>query len=261
MHRVQLAYTLADARDTQRALHHPLLAMLAALHATGSISAAARALGLSYRHVWGELKRWEAQLGQPLVLWSKGQPARLTPFGEKLLWAERRALARLAPQIEALRSELERLDSTLPLYNVQTLSDHMSVPLFPFRMAATVLGSFGILAIVLAAIGIYGVMSYVVAGRTREIGVRIALGAARRDVLLLIIKQGMTLAVIGLGIGLLTAFGVAQLLANLLFGISAVDPLTFAGVALLLALVAALACYVPARRATKVDPLVALHYE
>jgi macrolide transport system ATP-binding/permease protein len=161
----------------------------------------------------------------------------------------------------ALRGELERLDPTLPLYNVQTLTDHMSVPLFPFRMAATVLGSFGILAIVLAAIGIYGVMSYVVAGRTREIGVRIALGAARRDVLLLIIKQGMTLAVVGLAIGLLVAFGVAQLLAKLLFGVSPVDPLTFAGVALLLALIAALACYIPARRATRVDPLVALHYE
>lgn len=108
MHRVQLAYTLADERDPQRALHHPLLALLAALHATGSISGAARQLDLSYRHVWGELKRWEAQLGQPLVLWAKGQPALLAPFGEKLLWAERRALARLAPQIEALRSELER---------------------------------------------------------------------------------------------------------------------------------------------------------
>ena len=163
--------------------------------------------------------------------------------------------------IAGLRSELQRLDPTLPLYDVQTLSEHMSVPLFPFRMAATVLGSFGVLAIVLAAIGIYGVMSYVVAGRTREIGVRIALGAARRDVLLLIIRQGMTLAVIGLGIGLLIAFGVAQLLAKLLFGVSPVDPLTFAGVTLLLALVAALACYIPARRATRVDPLVALRYE
>jgi macrolide transport system ATP-binding/permease protein len=163
--------------------------------------------------------------------------------------------------LAALRSELQRLDPTLPLYNVQTLTDHMSVPLFPFRMAATVLGSFGVLAIVLAAIGIYGVMSYVVAGRTREIGVRIALGAAHRDVLLLIIRQGMTLAVIGLGIGLLIAFGVAQLLAKLLFGVSPVDPLTFAGVSVLLALVAALACYIPARRATKVDPLVALRYE
>jgi putative ABC transport system permease protein len=163
--------------------------------------------------------------------------------------------------LAVLRSELERMDSTLPLYNVRTLSEHMNVPLFPFRVAATVLGSFGVLAIVLAAIGIYGVMSYVVAGRTREIGVRIALGAAQRDVLLLIIRQGMTLAVIGLAIGLVIAFGVAQLLAKLLFGVSPADPLTFAGVSLLLALVAALACYVPARRATKVDPLVALRYE
>ena len=114
----------------------------------------------------------------------------------------------------------------------------MNVPLFPFRMAATVLGSFGVLAIVLAAIGIYGVMSYVVAGRTREIGVRIALGAARRDVLALIIKQGMTLAVLGLGIGLLAAFGVAQLLARLLFGVSPVDLPTFAVVSLMLILVA-----------------------
>jgi putative molybdopterin biosynthesis protein len=111
MHRVQLAYTLNDARaplDDARAMHHPLLAFLAAVRSTGSISGAARELELSYRHVWGELKRWEAELGQPLILWVKGQPAVLAPFGEKLLWAERRALARLAPQIEALRSELER---------------------------------------------------------------------------------------------------------------------------------------------------------
>jgi len=163
--------------------------------------------------------------------------------------------------LAALRNQFQQLDSTLPLFNVQTLTDHMNVPLFPFRMGAAVLGSFGILAIVLAAIGIYGVMSYVVAGRTREIGVRIALGAARSDVLLLIVKQGMTLAVIGLAVGLALAFGVAQLLSNLLFGVSGLDLITFAGVSALLAFVAALACYIPARRATKVDPLVALHYE
>jgi putative molybdopterin biosynthesis protein len=108
MHRVHLTYTLEGQRERQRDLHHPLVALLAALHEQGSISGAARALALSYRHVWGELKRWEAELGQPLVTWVKGQPARLSPFAEKLLWAERRAQARLAPQVEALRSELER---------------------------------------------------------------------------------------------------------------------------------------------------------
>jgi predicted permease len=163
--------------------------------------------------------------------------------------------------IVALRREMQQLDPALPLYNVQTLMDHMGVPLFPARMAATVLGSFGVLAVLLAAIGIYGVMSYVVAGRTREIGVRIALGAARSDVLRLIVGQGMMLALIGLGIGLAIALLVARLLKTLLYGLSPADPLTFASVVLLLASVAAVACYIPARRATKVDPLVALRYE
>jgi predicted permease len=163
--------------------------------------------------------------------------------------------------LTSLRNELLQLDSTLPVYDAKTLTEHMSLPLFPFRMAAVVLASFGVLAIVLAAIGIYGVMSYVVAGRTREVGVRVALGAARGDVLLLIMRQGMSLALIGLALGLLMAFGAAQFLVKLLFGVSPVDPLTFAGVTALLALVAALACFVPARRATKVDPLVALRYE
>jgi putative molybdopterin biosynthesis protein len=114
MHKVELTYTRAGQRSAEpaagaeRDLHHPLMAILSAVHASGSISGAARQLGLSYRHVWGELKRWETELGQTLVLWAKGQPALLSPFGEKLVWAERRALARLAPQIEALRNELER---------------------------------------------------------------------------------------------------------------------------------------------------------
>ena len=109
MHKVRLGYDLGRADADPRALHHPLMAMLEAIHATGSISAAARRLGHSYRHVWGELKRWEAELDHALVIWAKGRPARLTPFGAKLLWAERRVLARLAPQLEALRSELERV--------------------------------------------------------------------------------------------------------------------------------------------------------
>ncbi len=163
--------------------------------------------------------------------------------------------------IAGLRNELQRLDPTLPVYNAKTLTEHLSLPLFPFRVAAVVLGSFGVLAIILAAIGIYGVMSYVVAGRTREVGVRVALGAARGDVLLLIMRQGTSLALIGVAVGLLIAFATARLLVKVLFGVSPADPLTYLGVSALLAAVAALACYIPARRATRVDPLVALRYE
>lgn len=110
MRQVELSYTLSARRETAPgAIRNALMDLLAAVQAHGSISAAAKGLGLSYRHVWGELKRWEAELGQALIVWDKGQPARLTTFGEKLLWAERQAQARLAPQIEALHAELERV--------------------------------------------------------------------------------------------------------------------------------------------------------
>nr|HET7857816.1 substrate-binding domain-containing protein [Caldimonas sp.] len=108
MHRVELTYALRARDGAARELHHPLIELLGAIHAQGSISAAARHLGRSYRHVWGELKRWEGELGHELLVWSKGQRAALTPFGAKLLWAERQAQARLAPQLAALRGELER---------------------------------------------------------------------------------------------------------------------------------------------------------
>ncbi len=111
MHKVHLTYRLGRGESGTgqgEALAHPLAALLGAIHGAGSIAGAARSLGLSYRHVWGELKRWESEFDRPLVQWAKGQPARLAPFGEKLLWAERRAQARLAPQIEALHAELER---------------------------------------------------------------------------------------------------------------------------------------------------------
>ena len=163
--------------------------------------------------------------------------------------------------IAALRSELQQMDSQLPLSGAKTLADHMSLPLLPARVAASVLGTFGLLALALAAIGIYGVMSYGVSRRTREIGIRMALGAEGRDVLSMVMRQGMMLAGVGVAIGLLAAFALTRVMTSLLYGVSATDPLTFAAIALLLTFVAFVACYIPARRATKVDPMVALRYE
>ena len=163
--------------------------------------------------------------------------------------------------IAALHKEFQEMDPTLPLYDIKTLTEHMKIPLFPARMAANVLGSFGVLALVLAAIGIYGVMSYVVAGRTREIGLRMALGAQLRHVRQLILGQGMILASIGLAVGLAIVFILARFLTSMLYGVSPTDPITFIAITFLLAAVALVACYIPARRAARVDPMVALREE
>jgi len=168
-----------------------------------------------------------------------------------------------APQgvMKQVQSEVRALDRGLPLTNVKTLEEHMRLPLAPAQLFAWLSGAFGVLALLLAATGLYGVMAYLVSGRTREFGIRVALGAQGSDVLRLVLCEGLALVGIGICFGLLASIALTRVLQSVLYGVSVTDPATFASVALLLAAVTLLACYIPARRATKVDPMVALRYE
>jgi macrolide transport system ATP-binding/permease protein len=172
-----------------------------------------------------------------------------------------RTAGEAATLIPMVRNEVQALDANLPVFNVKTLAEQKSRALYTERMAATLLAAFGLLALGLAALGIYGVMAYAVSRRTREIGIRMALGAQAGDVLSLVLRQGMALILIGVAFGLVGAFAATRLLTSFLYGVSTTDATTFALIALLLTAVAGLACYIPARRATKVDPMVALRYE
>ena len=177
----------------------------------------------------------------------------------------RTLVVRTAGDDRNLLGEVERVvplvDPLMAATEVQTIENFMTLPLFPARTIGWLLGVSGILAVVMTTIGLFGVIAYVVSQRTHEIGVRMALGARRSDVVKMVMGQGLRLTAIGLGIGLCAAFGAARLLAPLLYGIGANDPATMSAVAIGLAAIALLACYLPARRAARVDPSVALRYE
>jgi predicted permease len=163
--------------------------------------------------------------------------------------------------LAAVRREVQALDATLPVYNLQTLAEQKNGSLYTERLAAALLTLFGVLALLLAAVGLYGVLSYAVTERTREMGIRLALGAQRRHLLELVVGEGMILILAGLMLGVGAAFALTRSIEKLLFGVSATDPLTFVVIPVLLTGVALLACWIPARRATRMNPLVALRYE
>lgn len=163
--------------------------------------------------------------------------------------------------ISSVRGQVQSLDTNLALTNVNTIEELIDQGLWAPRVGAALLSVFGALALILAVVGVYGVLSYSVNQQTREIGIRMAMGAQTGRVLSLVVGQGMRLALLGLALGLLVAFAAMRVLSSLLYGVNAHDPLTFAGVSLVLATAAILACYIPARRATRVDPIIALRYE
>ncbi|MGB7154807.1 MAG: FtsX-like permease family protein, partial [Candidatus Acidiferrales bacterium] len=161
----------------------------------------------------------------------------------------------------SIRDAIHQFNSKAVFFQADTMDHIIAQSLAARRFAMILLGVFAALALLLSSIGIYGVISYIAGQRTHEIGIRIALGAQRADVLKIVLGQGVRLAIIGVAIGLVAAAGLTRLMTSILYGVSATDPLTFLGVAIVLTLVALAACYIPAHRAMKVDPMVALRYE
>ena len=160
-----------------------------------------------------------------------------------------------------MRGQIAELNKDQAVFNVRTMEQIVSQSVAARRFSMLLLAVFAVVALALAVIGIYGMLSYAVAQRTREIGLRMTLGAQRTDVMRLVIGHGMKLAVAGVALGLIASFALTRTMKNLLFGVSATDPVTFGLITLILTTVALLACWIPARRATKVDPIEALRYE
>jgi putative ABC transport system permease protein len=161
----------------------------------------------------------------------------------------------------SIRRQVTSLDKDQPLFNIRTMEDRISDTIATQRLSMLLLSSFAFVALVLAAVGIYGIMAYSVSQRKHDIGIRMALGAQVADIFKLVIAQGMSLALIGLGVGLAAAFALTRVMSTLLYGVSATDSVIFIGISLLIIVVALAAIFIPARRATKVDPIVTLRYE
>jgi predicted permease len=217
--------------------------------------------------VVGHVKQWglAEEINSPIEAQCYFSVAQFPDQFVPLLAAYTGAVVRTAgsplTQVSAIRRTLQQINSQQIMYNVQTMDGIIADSLAARRFSMILLGIFATLALLMACVGISGVVSYLASQRTHEIGVRMALGAERREVLRMVLGEGAKMALLGVAIGLASALGLTRLMKNLLFGVTAYDPLTFAGVTGLLVLVALVACYIPARRATKVDPMVALRYE
>ncbi len=166
-----------------------------------------------------------------------------------------------AALFDSIRHVVQTQNSQNVIFTPQTMNEVIAETLAERRFSMILLDAFAVVALLLASVGLYGVISYLVGQRTHELGIRMALGATRKNVLRLVLGQGMKMALSGVALGLVAALGLTRLLAKMLYGVSTTDPVTFAVISLLLTIVALLACFVPALRATKVDPLVALRYE
>ena len=192
------------------------------------------------------------------------RPAIYLPFEQTYmpeLTVHVRSVRDQAAMLEAMRRAAQSIDPSLPLYNLRTLAQQLEGSLYAERASAAVLTLFGLIALIVSAVGIYGVLACAVTERRRELGIRLAHGATPRDLLTLIVRHGMVLTMVGLAVGSVAAAGFARLLQRLLFGVNAIDPLTFATLPIVLMAVALAACAIPAWRASRVDPVVSLRSE
>jgi putative ABC transport system permease protein len=203
----------------------------------------------------GDVKNKLDEIAEPCIYFAHAQ----YPFSNMGI------VLRTAAEPAAIAGDVRRavmsLDSSQPITNIKTLERIVYEKSTPKRVMTAMMSVFAVIALLLAGAGLYAVMAYAVSRRTHEIGIRLALGAGSRDILRIITGQGLKLTVAGLAIGLVGAFALTRVMARILYGVSAADPLTFILISLLLSLVALLACYLPARRATKVDPIIALRCE